>query len=161
MSNICIPKKLLSALIDMASEHVQDIESGIEDGTYSAAENEDLGDKQLALSFAEAHYQAATAAGAQGPFEIDVNKLQLQPIGRDTGGAPDSVLKGQVQIGDCSFHVEAYQVAAEEGGYVSLANPVYEVELDHLHGLSGSSSPLSSVTIGEQPYILAIFPFSR
>lgn len=52
----CINKAILSKLIDIAREHVQDIESGIDEGRYFASENQDLDDKRKAVEAAQAVY---------------------------------------------------------------------------------------------------------
>lgn len=41
-----ISKEDLAALLDMAKEHVGDVESGLEDGIYDAEENQDIGGKR-------------------------------------------------------------------------------------------------------------------
>lgn len=58
MNNVSLTRAVLASLLDMARDHVQDIESGIEDGTYSAAENADLDGKKAALEATEAALKA-------------------------------------------------------------------------------------------------------
>ena len=45
-----IDMRSLATVIDCARDHVQDVESGLEDGTYEPAENKDLPKKQDALN---------------------------------------------------------------------------------------------------------------
>lgn len=56
----------LAAVIDMAREHVQDIDSGLEDGTYDPAENTDIEDKRVALAHSEAMYLRMFGHPAKG-----------------------------------------------------------------------------------------------
>ncbi len=65
MNSINVPQQVLSALIDMACLHVQDIETGIVDGTYEAAENKDLGTKQKSVAVAQIIYSEATLSASK------------------------------------------------------------------------------------------------
>lgn len=56
--NVSIPVSVLTALIDMASSHTEDIESGLEDGTYEAADNKDLPQKKATIAEASTIYAA-------------------------------------------------------------------------------------------------------
>lgn len=60
--SISLSRDVLAALIDMANDHVNDIESGIEDGTYLASDNQDINEKQQAVATAEAIYRVAVMA---------------------------------------------------------------------------------------------------
>jgi hypothetical protein len=53
-----LSRDVLTQLIQMADSHVEDIESGLEDGTYEAADNTDLPEKQKALESAKAFCEA-------------------------------------------------------------------------------------------------------
>lgn len=75
MQKISVPRNVLASLIDMANSHVEDIQSGIEDGTYEAAENKDLGIKQQAVEMAEAIYRQATLPGAADASEPEVHGI--------------------------------------------------------------------------------------
>ena len=44
------PADQLGFVIEMARSHVDDVDSGIEDGTYDASDNEDIEEKRLALN---------------------------------------------------------------------------------------------------------------
>lgn len=48
-----VPVEILRSLISMAQSHVEDINSGIEDGTYLASENEGIGEKEAHIASAE------------------------------------------------------------------------------------------------------------
>lgn len=52
----------LNRVIDMARTHVEDIESGIQDGTYSKEENVDIGEKKLAIDIVQSFYTAEFCA---------------------------------------------------------------------------------------------------
>lgn len=80
MNNISVPRNVLAALIDMAISHVQDIKSGIEDGTYDASENKDIGDKNQAVEIAEAIYQQVTLPGATKSVEAETNNIHDQNV---------------------------------------------------------------------------------
>ncbi len=58
----------LATVIDCANSHVEDIETGLEDGTYDKADNQDLGEKQRALKVVESwfHAEAGTAKMKEG-----------------------------------------------------------------------------------------------
>ena len=57
---ILVPRLMLSALLDMAREQVEDIESGISEGIYCAEENLDIGTKRQMVNLAEKLYRQAT-----------------------------------------------------------------------------------------------------
>lgn len=59
INEISVPRFLLSAVMDMANSHLQDIHSGIEDGIYNAAENPDIGEKQRKFDEIELIYRNA------------------------------------------------------------------------------------------------------
>ena len=50
------PADQLGFVIEMARRHVDDIDSGLEDGTYDAPDNEDIEEKRLALNATYALY---------------------------------------------------------------------------------------------------------
>lgn len=56
---IGVPQAVLASLIDMANSHIEDIDSGIEDGTYLASENTDIEDKRKAAETANEIYRSA------------------------------------------------------------------------------------------------------
>lgn len=47
---VTLPRSLLRFLLDMSGSHVEDIESGLEEGLYDLQDNQDLHDKQAAIS---------------------------------------------------------------------------------------------------------------
>lgn len=48
-----VPVEILKSLISMAQSHVEDINTGIDDGTYVASENIDIGKKEADIASAE------------------------------------------------------------------------------------------------------------
>ncbi len=44
---VSMPRAILESLIAMANSHVEDIESGIEEGIYERADNDDIGQKRM------------------------------------------------------------------------------------------------------------------
>lgn len=65
--SISVPREALAYLIDMARSHVQDIQSGLEDGTYDKAENTDIDQKSLTVDVCEAIYRNATMLPSASP----------------------------------------------------------------------------------------------
>ncbi len=72
-SSILVPRKLLATLLDMSQQHVQDIESGIEDAIYRASENQDLPEKRAALDAAQQLYRDATLGKVREESEPPVD----------------------------------------------------------------------------------------
>ncbi|MBN3761344.1 hypothetical protein [Burkholderia sp. Ac-20365] len=74
---IQLPLSVVSTLIAMASQHVEDIETGIEDKIYSTADNVDLPEKKNALEHAEQAVQRAstadTTSSSTDPVEVRFN----------------------------------------------------------------------------------------
>lgn len=61
MKYVSISTTLLGALVSMASAHVEDVESGLDDHSYEAESNKDLPEKQAAVAQAEKILQGADA----------------------------------------------------------------------------------------------------
>ena len=55
MSSSIPMHEALALLLAMAESHVEDIETGLEEGLYDAKDNEDLGKKQMAIAVIEQH----------------------------------------------------------------------------------------------------------
>lgn len=53
-NNVVVSLDLLGVLVSMATAHAEDIEEGLNDGTYDASENEDFPSKKLAIAQAQA-----------------------------------------------------------------------------------------------------------
>ncbi len=53
-NNVIVPRSVLEALVGMAQSHVEDIQSGVKDGTYDAADNLDIEAKRLSVESAQA-----------------------------------------------------------------------------------------------------------
>jgi len=64
MNYISVPLRLLADLIDMSRSHVDDITSGVEEGIYDAAENQDIGAKEQTIITAETLYREAMGVPA-------------------------------------------------------------------------------------------------
>lgn len=88
---------------------------------------------------------------------LNIEDMGLRPIGEDTGGTPESVLFGQLQIGNGSFHVAAFEVT-EKGGELFAVNEQWQDDLNHVYGLSGTS--LTHVAIDGRQYVLTVYPFA-
>lgn len=50
MPQICIEVATLASLVEMATSHVEDIESGLQDGTYHFTDNQDIAEKRTQLN---------------------------------------------------------------------------------------------------------------
>ncbi|MDT8840240.1 hypothetical protein ParKJ_22715 [Paraburkholderia fungorum] len=70
-----IPSGVLAALIEMANAHIEDIETGLEDGTYVRSENDDLPDKQAAVKEAEQLYRSANPQTGSPQDEVSPEPL--------------------------------------------------------------------------------------
>ena len=94
-----VPSKVLESLLSMASAHVEDINSGIEEGIYCASENKDVEVKQADIAAAEALMLKSLAGGERN---------QLQKI--------DEAVEGLLSILDHSgaLDAESTQKAAYE-----------------------------------------------
>lgn len=55
---VTLPSTIVASLVDMAHQHVEDIVSGVADGTYAASENTDIESKRQAVERADAVYRA-------------------------------------------------------------------------------------------------------
>lgn len=64
---VAVPVVMLARLIEMGNGRVEDVESGIEEGVYVAADNPTLDDDRQMLLDVEALYQAATK-----PLDLEV-----------------------------------------------------------------------------------------
>lgn len=125
-STIAIPAALLAALIGMAKTHVEDIETGLEDGTYEAADNLDFPDKQQALAEAE----ALLASGAKGESSVQVRYW-------DCYGNPSCVNTHQMDIADQrQTNGQLYvDLGALEGNLDDLLSVTLEVNTNPLNGI--------------------------
>lgn len=92
--------------------------------------------------------------------QISIAQLNLRPEGMDTDAAPESVLKGTIQIGTGTFHVSAIQVEADDEGILQAVNSIFADDLDRIYGLNCNDS-LSSIEIEGRNYVLVIYPFSN
>lgn len=92
-------------------------------------------------------------------FNIDASQLEFYPVGADTGGTPESILKGNLVIADRAFHVEAIQVCdASDGGYTAV-NPQYYDTVEAIYTMADGNR-LHAVSIDGRDYLLAIYPHS-
>lgn len=66
----------LSTLLDLTREHLNDIETGIEDGTYLASDNPNLEARKTALRDLEAFYHTAVAVEGNLPADSWLRTLQ-------------------------------------------------------------------------------------
>lgn len=56
---VTISKQDLASLLDMAKDHVNDIETGLEEGLYEADENQNIGEKRQLVDRVDALYREA------------------------------------------------------------------------------------------------------
>lgn len=70
----------LNCIIGMARTHVEDIESGVQDGTYSKDENADIGEKKRAIDIVQSFCVTEFgAAAAQHPSQLSDAGDAAQP----------------------------------------------------------------------------------
>ncbi|WP_354335287.1 MULTISPECIES: hypothetical protein [unclassified Undibacterium] len=99
MENVFISKKILASLIDMSRLHVDDIETGIEDGTYISSENEDIDIKSKNLGLAETLYKDATVGKTfVEPPCLDEKQSPRRCLVVVSGGVADSVYDDGVDV---------------------------------------------------------------
>lgn len=126
MSTIAIPAALLAALIGMANTHVEDIETGLEDGTYDAADNLTFPDKQKAL--AEAETLLAGGVVRQSSVEIRHWDFYSTPANANThrlGIDDQRQTNGQLYV----------DLGALEGNLDDLLSVTLEVNTNPLNGI--------------------------
>ena len=69
-------KKAFALLLAMSSSHIEDIESGIDEGLYEKADNSDLADKKEAVALLEKMIEEGT----------QIPRFQLLHSGNNAGG---------------------------------------------------------------------------
>lgn len=65
MSDVTISRALLQSLIAMANHHLEDIDTGLEDGTYEANDNQDIDQKHEDVRKAETLLAGIQASAGQ------------------------------------------------------------------------------------------------
>lgn len=125
-STIAIPAALLAALIGMAQSHVEDIETGLEDGTYEADDNLTFPDQQIALAEAE----ALLASDAKEKSSVEVRYW-------DSYNSPSCVNTHQMDIDDQrQTNGQLYvDLGALEGNPDDLLSVTLEVNTNPLNGI--------------------------
>lgn len=125
MNHIIVPRALLHALVVMAGDHVQDIESGLSDGTYDKADNADIGQKQGFLAQAE-----ALLAPPESASSVDVAHWEMHA--RTEDGLVQTT--HSIDIADQRVsNGQAYMdVAAKEGNVGDMLCIIAEVNTDPL-----------------------------
>lgn len=119
----------LATVLDMARDHVQDIESGIEEGIYDPSENTDLSKKQDALNTIEAYYLAiANCAPAELVQSVDVAYWDSQAYGSQMS-EPDNGKQFVIDVSDQRetdgrFYVD---VASKEGQVDDILSACVEI----------------------------------
>lgn len=91
---ISISAATLALLIEMSQSHIEDIETGLEDGIYEASSNKTLGAKQEALKAAEAAYSDARCSDC----DILVEKTLPRVLVVVSGGVADPVFDTGVNV---------------------------------------------------------------
>lgn len=125
MSNmIAIPAHILTALIGMANSYVEDIESGLNDGTYDAADNLDFPEKKEQVELAE----KILAKGCSS--SVDVRYW-------DCYSDPSCVNTHQIDIDDqrLSSGQIYLDVGAKEGNLDDILGISVEVNTNPLNGI--------------------------
>ena len=146
MSVTKIDTKTLELLIDMANSHIEDIDSGVEDGTYSPLENTDLVEKEKAVMAAK-----AAIKGSEG-IELMVDASAGHLTWRDR-----QILK---ELADAEGRVlSCPRVAAHEYGwclFLSGEADTVQAEIESLREQGGGDGLLELIRYGNRhgAYIL-------
>ena len=75
MSSIDL-RDALATLLAISQSHVEDIETGLEEGIYDAKDNADLGTKQMAIAAIEQHLATLPASlNKSGVYEAIVTEM--------------------------------------------------------------------------------------
>lgn len=80
MPLVTIDTVLLASLVAMSTSHVEDIESGLEDGTYQFNGNEDFSEKRKAVNLASALLSAGTQRAVQ-PTQVAPSSPEVRRYG--------------------------------------------------------------------------------
>ncbi|ADV02160.1 hypothetical protein [Alicycliphilus denitrificans] len=127
MSKVAIDRNILKVLLACAEHHVEDVETGIEEGLYIKSENTDLQSKQAACAAA-----AQLVEPAEGAFVEDITAPCKQPpvprvLVVVRGGIAEPVFDEGVEV--AVFDWDNYKSDPESTGGVStkfaeLAKPL-------------------------------------
>lgn len=113
MSKVLIDKAVLETIIGCADSYIEDINLGLEDGTYDASENEGIGDKEAALEAAKAVIEQSSVF----PF-LDCS----------TGHLTATTLR---ELGDSSLFDGLTVANYDYGCFLSV--PPTDVDIDKVH----------------------------
>lgn len=91
---------------------------------------------------------------------ISAEELNLQPAGGIYDDHLASVLKGEMRIAGCPFHVRAIEVDLGAYGSMTALNPRFQSDIEALYALTGATtgSTPSTVTIDGRLYAIMVFP---
>jgi hypothetical protein len=84
--------------------------------------------------------------------------LNLTPVGETFGSAPETKLKGNLEIAGLACHVEAFQVTNEPDGPVAVS-PEFTEQVEILAEFAGGQ-PMTT-TIDDRQYVLCVSPYTR
>lgn len=97
---VTLPLGVLALLLTMSNEHVEDIDSGIKDGTYDAAANTDIERKREAVKTAEAISLKANGTGEVAAREAsETQSIAISANARSTQLA--ELKENGLTIGEC------------------------------------------------------------
>lgn len=98
MPQICIEVATLASLVEMATSHVEDIESGLEDGTYEFNGNQDIAEKRTQLNagfdaLKNFHQAQATTQSSEPEMTNSFSKMGFtgEPVTPPITSAPSAL----------------------------------------------------------------------
>jgi hypothetical protein len=111
--------EMLATLVACALQHVEDVESGVEDGTYSAAENEDLPRKRLAVdTFASMLAQEGAGVTAQRTLASVAGAALPGHVADQVAQAGELLIRAAASLGSLTAS-EQDLVSKSDGGLLS------------------------------------------
>ena len=89
---------------------------------------------------------------------VSPSELNLQPFGAEFEKAPESYLKGQLEIGASYFHVDFVEVAVAGDGVVSAVIGEFEARIKVLHEMLGDAPGVQEYN--DRTYVVFVYPFA-
>lgn len=130
VDNISVPRTLLAQLLDLARDHIEDFESGLEDGTYDKSGKADCEAGRAVVDMTEA------LVASEPPHSlVDVQHWDL--YGRqDEGYLPGMTHQMSINDARISSGQLFVDVGVIEGNLDETLSTIHEITADPIHGLT-------------------------